>query len=320
MSNKCSLRIFYCGMINTPGYAAMIGESLHIGAASNKMIAVVRAMRDAGLKRAWFPYRFLDGMLALHMYLLSFCRTEAVLQIFLPVVANPYFRKIYALFGFAWFCAAHVVNSDRVILYNHAIEYLLGSLILVIKGNRPILDIEDAAREDEQGWRGFIGRPLFYLFRQLTCERKLIVSEALAKILDLRQYCVVYGVARWEAVADESLYRSPWGVGETGEPLMIHYGGSLTADTGVDLFCGAVGRLIGSLRRDVCQVHFVVTGFGSEAKISALQRQCADSGVRISFHPDSSPEEYLDQFRRCHAALSLKLPESQMTIPPFLPR
>lgn len=317
MSNKGCPRIFYCGMVNTPSYTAMIGEPLHIGAASNKMIAVVRALRDAGAKAYLVSIPVLGRNAQTKQAAAVIFPHRDGPQIFLPVVANRYMRKIYAVFSFAWFCTAHVAKYDRVILYNHAVEYFLGLLILAVKGNRPLHDIEDSPRTDEQNWQGFVGRTLFYIFNRFTSKRKLIVSEALARILDLRQFCVVYGAARKETIADQNLYPLSWDFAETRKSLRIHYGGSLCTDTGIDLFCAATDRLIETLCPDDCQVHFIVTGFGSDDKIRALQNRGADSAVRISFYPNLSPQDYLDQFRRCHAALSLKLPESQMTMTTF---
>jgi glycosyltransferase involved in cell wall biosynthesis len=297
-------------MVNTPGYAARVSEPLHIGAASNKMTAVVRAMRDAGAKGYLVSMPVLGQKARNRRVGPCILRHRDGPQIFLPVVANRYVRKINALFGFAWFCVAGVAKTDRVIIYNHAVEYFLGTLILALRGNKPFLDVEDAPREDEGGWQGLVGRNLFSQFLRLSTDRKLIVSHALAKVLGLHRYCVVYGATRRGAGTSDA-YQSPWGAASP-EPVRIHYGGSLTADTGVNLFCDAVDLLIGLLPRDVPQVHFVVTGFGSEAQIRALETRCAGTGVSISYYPDLSPTEYLDQFRRCHAALALKLPESEM--------
>jgi glycosyltransferase involved in cell wall biosynthesis len=304
-------------MVNTPGYAAMISESLHVGAASNKMIMVVRAMRDASAKAYLVTMPVLGHKAHNKHVAAAILKYREGPQIFLPVVANRYVRKVYALFGFGWFCITKVGKKDRVILYNHAVEYLLGLLILTLRGNRPILDVEDAVREDEPGWYSIFSRFLFYLYFRLTRQRKLIVSEVLAGNLGLRQYCVVYGATRTDTELCKHIYRVPWGGVDTYEPLKIHYGGSLNVDSGINLFCGAVDLLVGSLRRDVCQVQFIITGFGSEEQIEALKKRCAGSGVRIILHLHSSPDEYLDQFCRCHAALSLKLPESEMAMTTF---
>lgn len=317
MHKRLTPRFFYCGMVNTPGYSAMLDEPLHMGAASNKMVAVVRAMRDAGSRTYLLSLPVL-GRSAHRRYVPSvIMRSEGIPQIFLSTMANPYFRKIHAVFGFAFFCIVHVAKHDRIILYNHAVEYLLGLLILVIKGNKPILDIEDAPRGDETGWRGLIGRPLFNVFNKLVSEQKITVSETLANMLDLNNYCVVYGATRHKAIASMSTEKLSCKAGNISEPLRIHYGGTLTADTGVDLFCEAIDQFVKLLRRETCYVCFVVTGFGSEKKINALKTRCLNSGVRISHYPDLSPKEYLDQFRRCHAALSLKLPDSEMAITTF---
>jgi glycosyltransferase involved in cell wall biosynthesis len=317
MGNKLNPRIFYCGMVNTSPYAARIGERLHIGAASNKMIALVCAMRDAGAKAYLISMPVL-GIKSRRSYATAtVLRDKGGPQVFLPVIANRYLRKIFAIFSFAWFCAENVRKTDRVIFYNHALEYLLGLLIIIIRGNRPILDVEDAARGDEKGWPAFVGRPLFYLFYRWSRDRKLIVSEALAEKLRLNKYCVVYGTKTNEMVLEVGQSRAPWFISNVCESIRIHYGGNLSADTGVDLFCSAVVLLIGLRRWDGCLVEFIVTGFGSEEKISELKRRCEGSGIHISYHPDLSPEEYFSQLHSCHAGLSLRLPFSPMSMTTF---
>jgi hypothetical protein len=304
-------------MVNTEGYAATIAETLHIGAASKKMLALVRAMRDAGAKAYLLSIPVL-GTTAFRRHASTVVlRIQDGPQIFLPVLANRYARKICALFGFAWFCFAGVRRSDRVILYNHSIEYLIGSVILVLRGNRAFLDIEDAPRADEQGWQAVIGQPLFYFFNLVTHSRKLIVSHSLANVLRLKEYCVVYGAIRRDVTFTSTLLQQLPEVISALKPVRIHYGGSLTADTGVNLFCETVERLIGLLPSEVCRIEFLITGFGSEAQINVLEKKCAGTAVSIAFHPDLSPAEYLGEFLQCHAALSLKLPESSMAMTTF---
>lgn len=311
------LRIFYCGIVNTTSYAARVAEPLHIGAASNKMIAVVRALRDAGVDGYLVSLPVLGHKARNRAASAMVLRSRDGPQVFLPVVANRYFRMLYAFLSFGWFCLIKVRKSDRVILYNHAVEYLLGLAILLLKGNRPFLDVEDAPRDDQRGLQAAVGSTLFSLFFRFTHNGKLIVSQALARMLGLSRYCVVYGATRNGAGLREGVQPSPWDTLDAASELSIHFGGSLCTDTGVDLFCDAGDQLAASLPRDRRQVHFIVTGFGAEERIKALAGRCDNTGIRVTFYPDASPDEYLDLFLRCQAALCLKLPESDMAMTTF---
>lgn len=288
-----------------------------MGAASNKMAAVVRAMRGVNAKAYLFSLPVL-GRDSSRKYVPSkLVRDRSVPQIFTSIVANPYLRKIHALFYFAAFCALKVRRNDRVILYNSALEYLLGALILAARGNRPISDIEDSARGDESGWHGWLGQTIYAIFSRLSSGRKLIVSHSLAKSLRLIEYCVVYGATDNDLLPLRNRRVAFTGVGNKSNPLTVHYGGSLSPDTGVDLFCSAVNILRQSDATEGSRIHFVVTGFGAENKLESLRKQCQGSGVEVSYFPRLSPQDYIEKFRQCHVALSLKLPSSEMAMTTF---
>jgi glycosyltransferase involved in cell wall biosynthesis len=317
MSTSLKQRIYYCGMVNTGRYSAMIRQPLHIGAAANKMIAVVRAIRDAGADGYLVSLPVLGSSSSRSGVSAMVLKQGNCPQLFLPTVANRFVRKIYALLSFGWFCLFVVKRTDRVILYNHAFEYLLGLIVLNLRGKRPILDVEDAARFDEPGWRGFLGALLFRLFWRMTSPAKLIVSEALANALGLTKYCVVYGAVRQASGSGDLPCEQPSFRPAPGEPFRIHFGGSLCTDTGIDLFCAAVDLLLKAVPESDLSVEFVVTGFGAEEKVRQLVERCGNSWVRVVFYPDLSPSQYREQFRRCHAALSLKLPDSDMGMTTF---
>lgn len=306
-----SPRIFYCGMVNTFEYASAIGESLFIGAASEKMQAVIRAIRSAG-GNAWLVTIPVLGIRSNRRYISTMILRKRVgSQIFLQGFANRYIRKIAAFLSFAWFCASKVRSCDRIIIYNHCIEYIFGIFILYLKGNQAIFDIEDATGEDEKGIRGLISHFSFRLVQLLTLDQQLIVSESLAKLLKLQRYCVVYGAVQSDLLShDITNVQLTW---SAKIPLRIHFGGSLIPDTGVNLFCDAVDILRKGLTADAPEIVFVVTGFGSEDIMYALSRRCQGSKVSISFGLSASPLDYRKHLLSCHAGLSLRLPSSPMS-------
>jgi hypothetical protein len=317
MSNSTTPRIFYFGMANTVAYSKYVNASLHVSAASAKMLAIVQAVRGAGIR----AYLLSAPVLGAHSHVryvgASILRDEGCPQIFLPTVSNPYARKFIALLCFGFFCLRKVRKSDRVILFNHAFEYLLGLLILAARGNRAFLDIEDAARDDDSGLMGVVRLFLFIVFMFFSRSGKIIVSQKLAARLGLRRYCVVYGAIGNGLGPRDRALRPTWSSFCGCNPLRIHFGGSLSVDTGVELFCRAVELLMDTPGEIGSQVEFIVTGFGSEEKIRDLQRRCANSAVRISFSPSMERSMFLDTLCSCHVGLSLKIPESPMSMTTF---
>jgi len=298
-------------MVNTVQYARRLEKTVQIGAATNKMVSVVKALRCVGAKAylVSLPVLGHDSMVGyvpskiLHM--------NGCPQLFFPVFANRIYRKLHGALIFGVFCAVKVNRYDKVILYGHSFEWWIGLLVLKLRGNEPILDIEDGAHKEAAGYYKYINILLFKIYCRFASRKKLVVSELLARQLGLANYLVVYGVAFPYAVHHrEGLNKSCNGGGEV---LRIHYGGSLFAETGVELFVSAVKLLMCSLSRDSCQVVFVVTGFGAEGIIKQLQRIVTGSGVAVELHANLMPKEYHRHFLSCQAALNLRLPDSKMS-------
>lgn len=306
-------RVFYCGMVNTREYSQRIGTPLFVGAGSNKMTSIVRAMRAAG-SRAWLVSMPVLGRGAAKRYS-SWELVPDVYRpsLFLPTTANRWCRKIVALTTFGWFCATRVRMGDKIVLYNHALEYLLGLLVLKVRGVQVFLDIEDAPREDEHGPLAMMLRHIFPLTFQMTDARKITVSESLAKRLAIRDYCAVYGATTIDHSSRAVACKENWGAVERGGPLRIHFGGSLSEDTGVSIFCDAVRMLATSPLPGAGCVVFYVTGSGGDEQLSALQGVCTDPRLQVIWRKDLPREQYLAEFLQCHAGLSLRVPGSCMS-------
>lgn len=311
---KTKQRLFYFGMVNTQPYANWLNLPLHIGAAANKMTGVVRALRCVGT-HAYLVSMPVLGHFAQKRHAKGIVfKDSSCPQIFLPVAANRYIRKIISLFFFAWFCILKIRPIDRVIFYNHSIEYILALLILNFKGNKPFLDIEDSPRSDEGV--GHFRSLLFDLYRYLTRDKKLIVSNELAQKLALSNYCVVHGVSSARSIIPNFQKWTTAPISLDNDLLRVHYGGTLTVDTGVDLFCDAVIKLKNK-HNNIAKLTFIITGFGSIDKIEALIAQCWNSNIKILYYPDISQGEYFSLLLSCHASLCLKLPESEMAMTTF---
>jgi glycosyltransferase involved in cell wall biosynthesis len=293
-------------MINSPSYSKRLNENLFIGAAANKMLGVLGAIRDEGGRGFLVSIPVLGGSKYLGSYVGGVVLHDSrAPQIFLPIINNRYLRKLLSIFTFAIFCVVKVRKNDSVILYNHSLEFILGFFLLKIKGISPILDIEDAPRHDENSFYSHLMSSLFKLFFTLSNHKKLVVSNSLAESLKIKEYFVVYGAFRPNQNyhdTDSKEYRN----------LNVHYGGSISNDTGVDLFCNAIERLIISNKVNNIAVNFFITGFGSEEKFKKLILKCSGSKININLMQNLSQADFLKVLELCNASLVLKLPSSQI--------
>ncbi len=298
-------------MINTDALHKRLKEPVEIAAASNKMICILKSIR-LNQSRAYLVsapvlgrncrVKFMPGCV-LH--------DNGVPQIMLPVFSNPYLRKIIAFFSFAWFCLTKTKSNDRVILFNHALEYLLGLIILRFKGNLAILDIEDMPCDNTKGFLNWIDRKVFCVLYHLTSEKKIVVSSLLAERLKLEKFCLTYGAVRINE-AIKFAKKLP-----TKAPLKILYGGTLISDTGLDIFCDAVNLIADNLSLKNQKIQFFITGFGGSIKINNLKKCCNGSLVEIIYSPSASYDDYMHQLSQCDVGLSLKIPNREITLTTF---
>lgn len=304
-------RFFYFGMINTDALHKKLKEPIEIAAASNKMISILNSIRLTQSRAFLVSAPVLGRNCRVKFMPGCVLRDNGVPQIILPVFSNAYLRKIIAFFSFAWFCFKKVKSNDRVILFNHALEYLLGLLILTFKGNLVILDIEDMPCDNTMGFLNWIDRKVFCLFYNLTAEKKIVVSSLLADRLKLKKFCVTYGAVR---INEKIKFSNKF---STKAPLKILYGGTLISDTGLDIFCDAVKLIANTLILRDQKIHFVITGFGGSLKINNLKNYCKGSRVRIIYSPSTSYDDYIHQLSLCDVGLSLKIPNREITLTTF---
>jgi glycosyltransferase involved in cell wall biosynthesis len=200
-----------------------------------------------------------------------------------------------------------VKKKDRVLLYNFMPEYLPALLLLRLKGNPAILDVEDAPRLDLFSGHHFLGWITYKAVRFLCQRRYLTVSLQVANAFGLQPACVVYGATPALAYSEAR----PW-LDQTA--FRILYGGSLCEETGLSLFCDTVKQLQQSLsiHADRKTLVFVVTGFGGEAQLESLHTQCDHQFIIIEKKTNLTMTQYQNELLSCHAALCLKMPESEM--------
>ena len=269
-SPRTNKRILYFGMINTSHYSKVVGCKLYVAAGALKMLSVTRALRSVGIRASIITLPVLGNKYTelFVKYLAS--GKDGVPILFLTVFRNKFFRKIVGFFSFAAVALFLVRRYDKVIIYNHSLEYILALLILFARRIPVYHDIEDLPFENDHSINGLINSVGYWL--QQLSQKKILVSKRLADILCLKDYHVVNGVCnRIHDVSNQrwtSLSSSP------ESPLCVHYGGTLIKDTGIDLFCEAIELLIDSdtftLKRPI---HFYITGTGHIHKIEKIARR-----------------------------------------------
>lgn len=306
-------RTLYFGMIGSRSYSQAIGEKLYIGAAAEKMGSVILALRIAG-RRAWLislPFPGTSARKANFPAVIT--HEDGFPALFLPVSRSPALRKLRGFWTFGIFAARRVRQDDIVLFYNHAAEYLLALIILRLRGVAVYQDIEDAPIAADRGLRGVLNRIGYRAMLALSSPRKVTVSEQLGRDMGLREFVAVQGVA---SQIQSTANRDAWMDLALGGPLRLHYGGSLMASTGLDLFCDMIEVLQTLPWADSRGVVFEVTGIGNFERLRELARGCP-AGLRIEPHGTVDRDHYDAVLQRCHAGLSLKLPDEAVSSTTF---
>ena len=263
-------RVYYIGMIASDKYGKIVGEHAFSGASARKMRTVVEALRWVGQQAIFvsLPPACRTARWPFHRTVVT--RDGGAPAIFLATARSRILRKILGSLFLANFARRSIQSRDDVIVYNHALEYLPALIVLRLRGVKVIQDIEDAPVTSVSSVREILGRTAFWLTSSLTDKRKMVVSESVAQRLSLSDYVAVPGVASLALPqSDERKWKD---LHEEQGVLKIHYGGTLIADTGVDLFCQAVQRLAESNDRLARRIEFQVTGVGDFGKLRRLQK------------------------------------------------
>lgn len=307
---KTRKRIYYVGMITPDSYGRAVDEETFAGAAENKMVSVVKAMRQVGHRAMIVSLPFIGAHAKRSFYRAVVTSDDGVPAVFVATLRSKYLRKLFGPVFLAAFFWQRARSGDAVILYNHAIEYLLTILLLRFKGVHVVQDIEDVPRHEGWDVREMLHQLGFALTFRLTSPRKMVVAEHVARRLGLSDYVVIRGVAAFNHSQDLS-ETGKWAALQDGKPLILHFGGTLRSDTGVELFCASVAALAQSESRLVRPVVFVVTGEGALDQFRALQDSLTSSSkVKVEIKGKLRKADYDVLIDSCHVGLSLRQPGS----------
>ncbi len=274
-------------------------------AASRKIFMLLQALRRPGIS----PHALSlgrgrrDGSARYHASTLR--RAHGVGTIYLPFANRRVVSELVSLLApvaVLW-RLRRAARRTTLMFYNRERFYLPALLAARLLGYRTVLDLEDG----EVGLTGLSARARRWLFDQLCTGGALLACSALTAWTTLRPALCYYGIVETSDVARD--WHAP--------TLGVLMGGTLIADTGVDLLAEAVEqvRAAGPGWADALEIH--VTGKGDG--LATLQRLSASSvAPRIIVHGRTTDAEYAAILGRIHVGLALKLnsgPLAQTTFP-----
>lgn len=305
--NPRKSRVLYIGMVSTQSYVRSISQEAFVGAAAGKMSAVVSALRLANRRAVLVSLPFIGN--GPKMQPGRICRGDGFPAYFLPVRRGALERKIFGCFTLAWFALRRVRRGDTVVFYNHAIEYVIALLILRLRGISIFQDIEDVPTGKEVGLRAFADRLGYRLMFALSSPRKITVSKQVGRILGIRQFLAIQGVA---TASVNTRSNDRWAALSQGGPLRIHFGGTLAAATGLDLFCASLISLRDKIELAHRRIVVIVTGTGDLDRVKEVAKLLASPNFNIQVHEEIDRKRYFELLDSCHTSLSLKNPHAEL--------
>jgi hypothetical protein len=294
-------------MVCTQAYVTAIREQAFVGAAAGKMSAVVLALRQAGRRAVLVSLPFVGRGADRQQG--RVCRDDGFPAYFLPVRRAAVARKVHGFFTLAWFALQRVRPRDTVLFYNHGLEYLMALLIMRLRGIAVFQDIEDVPTSIETGLRGVTNRFGYRLMSALSSPRKVTVSNQVGRSLALNGFLAIQGIA---AVSTHAWLSDKWSALAAGAPLRVHFGGTLNASTGLDLFCATLTNLDSSAGRLDRNIVLIVTGTGDLDKVRDLATSLQSDRLVIEVHREIDRHSYFNLLHSCHIGLSLKSPDADL--------
>ena len=300
--------IYYICSVNSPIYAKRIDKKLFIGAAYNKVSCLVKALRECGHKGYIVSLPLLNKRAGkLYSTKRHVFRENKHAVVMLKTHFIPFIRRLIGLFQFAFFCLIKVSKNDRVIFYNISPEYLLALFVLRLKNNSGFLDIEDADWNDENDLINYLNRFSFSI-ANLLCNKKFIVaSNGIAELskIEPENACVINGIFR------DDLKMLSF-KNKTNRKLRVLIGGSLSHNTGVDIFCETLELLSDKYSNYQNKIEFVVTGYGDDEDLKNIEDCLNKSSFSSLVEYNLTQEDYNERLLSADIGLCLKLPDSKM--------
>ena len=301
-------RVFYFASITTDSLNQRAGTTLIISPATNKVIAVCRALNAAGVK-AVIVSSYIPTAMRSRWRFRQIFRQRGVAFVQLFTLGSTYLNRLVSMLSYAIYAAAAVRPADKVLLYNYFLEYIPAAFVLWLCDNRAIIDIEDAPRKDDRSMRGLVNRLSFAVLSRLCASRCVTVSQTIGPMCGFRESLPIYGVSSYFRMLSAARTRR--------ETLALLFGGAITQETGLDIFLACVFHLADEF--STLSVEFHITGRYDRSLFEKLKGEIEKrSSIRLFLWGALSSADYNSLLNSMDVGLCLKLPEhsiGQTTFP-----
>jgi glycosyltransferase involved in cell wall biosynthesis len=287
--------------VNTPGLAKKLGINLQIGAGTRKVLGLLYAAQAVG----WKGHLLSTPIIGRHggwRLTSSFDLVENEVDIhYKPAIGVPWLSRILAAWHYFKVACQLRRHQDHVVFYNQNPEYVPAAFMLLCRGMRATIDIEDFP-DNQKGLRSLLNRLFYPLVRSLCKPHPIVASTGIADIAKAERSCVIHGI-----VTPEDIGRDP----RPGEIIRILYGGTIKADTGSEICAEAFRILRKKSPPNMTVIELMVTGFGDVRLFQDLENEFHPQ-IKVRVCPNLGPSEYLSILRLCHIGLCLKMPDSNV--------
>ena len=273
-------------------------------AATNKVLALVSAMRGAGMRCIVLSLGRgrQTGSGIRHAVMLR--RLEHGAAIYAAFWQLPLVTHLVSFVSLAWLLAKLIWRhpSLSVLAYNRSFHYLPALLLARLLGVRVYLDLEDGYNVENKGkLRHFKNALTRRVFNWLCPDGAMVASTALRAQLSHPFPLICYGVAKSE-IAPRQNWLAP--------RLQILFSGTLLEEVGSNLLLATLEILRKQHPALTEQLHFVVTGKGPCAEV--FRAFAALEPAWLTFGEALSRARYLEVLRDSHVGLSLRLSTFEM--------
>lgn len=273
-------------------------------AATNKVFALARVMRGAGMRCKVLSLgrgrQNRSGM----RHSATARRLEQGAVVYAAFWQAPFLTHIVSFVSLAWLLAKLIQRHPAlcVLVYNRAYHYLLALMLARFLGVRVYLDLEDGYNvEGRGGIRHLKNTFTRILFSWLCPHGSISANSELAQQLNSPPEMICYGVA-----SDAQALRQDW----NSARLQLLFSGTLLEEVGCKLLLAALELLRRQHPDVVHEVHVVVTGKGPCAE--AFRSFAEQAPELLSFRGSLRRVDYLSVLRSSHIGLSLRLSEYEM--------
>lgn len=262
-------------------------------AASRKIFKLCAALRLAGV-RPWVVSLGRGKAGGSSEYFSSHTRrTGGVSICYAPFSRIPVISELISLFGLAYLVLKfRRRNYKTIIFYNRMSAYVPALLISALLRNRNILELEDGEVTSETKQRTKV---IPKLIDRLCSGGVLVTCKALIQQTSIRPVLCYYGTAEDEIPVSRF----------QRELVTVLMGGTLTADTGVDLLIDVIKTLRTGKLSWIKNLSFQVTGKGPG--LDDLQKLADEPRhPQVIVHGRTTDSQYRQILNQCDVGLALK--------------